>query len=341
MKYSLFIEEVDEIERLIKLNRKVLCTLRAEETVLFKKSMHKNITIEIYTFWENFVKKLIYHCYSNYKKILVDKKFLIKFFQHVNEKPYVRQLFLQSIDENRLNITKENLCHSNNLTFKELNNLFKRMTFDTNEFKKHVQNYSKLDQAIIELKNNSIDPVFEEIKSRYDSFEYLQAYLDLFVDNRNTVAHQYEITQIYSLDQFECILNFVKITTEIVFEFCVSQLLKKGRIKKQKVCNILYPVRVIKGNSSENAIIWIRNSSKKVINKNEKIYCLDRKNDIYRIANIISIRNKTREECNEILPLEDYSVEIETEASLNNRNNKFITCGLKSECEEYDYNVVV
>ena len=69
MNYNLILEEIDDIYKIINLNKKILLALEEKEEILFKKSFNKNLTIEIYTFWENFCKELVYDCYSKYKKM--------------------------------------------------------------------------------------------------------------------------------------------------------------------------------------------------------------------------------------------------------------------------------
>lgn len=342
MEYSLYESELQNIQDIIDLNRKIQGTLKGKELRVFKNTLHKNLVIEIYTFWENFSKSIIYDCYFNYKKLLVDKRFLVNFFKNVNEKSYVRQLFLKNIEENKLNITIENLCYSNNLTFKELESLFKRVMFDVNDFYKHIDGFPELQETIKSLQDSSIEPVFEEVKSRYDTREYVEAYLDLLVNNRNSVAHQYKITEIYSLEQFQDIFNFIKIMVLVVVEFVTSQLLKKGLIKKEIVSNLLHPVKVIRSNSNnKSAILWVRNSSCKSINKNEKFYYYDRAKKIYRMANILTVLDKDKNDCDYMIPYEDYSIEVKTISPIKNTYKSFILCRLKSQCKDFQYKIIV
>lgn len=342
MEYSLYESELQNIQEVIDLNRKIQGRLKGKELRVFKNTLHKNLVIEIYTFWENFSKSIIYDCYSNYKKLLVDKRFLVRFFKSVNEKSYVRQLFLKNIEENKLNITIENLCYSNNLNFRELELLFKRVMFDVNDFYKHIDGFPGLQEAIKNLQESSIEPVFEEVKSRYDTREYVEAYLDLLVSNRNCVAHQYKIIEIYSIEQFQYILDFIKIMVLVVVEFTTSQLLKKSIIKKEIVSNILHPIKVIKSNSNNSsAILWVRNSSSESINKNERFYYYDRVKKIYRMANILKVLDKDRNDYDYIIPYEDYTVEVKTIAPIKNTYKSFILCRLKTQCRDFEYKIIV
>lgn len=341
MEHNLYEKQLKDIQEIIDLNKKIQQQLNGKELRLFKNTLHKNLVIEIYTFWENFAKNVIYNCYFNYKKILVDKRFLVNFFKNVNEKSYVRQLFLKNIEENKLNITMENLCHSNNLNFKELESLFKRVMFDINDFYKHIDGFPGLDSSIQDLIDSFVEAEFEEVKGRYESKEYVEAYLNLLVDKRNSVAHTYEITEIYSIDQFEKILNFIKNIVLLVIEFCTSQLLKKGLANNEKVSDILYPVRVIKSNSKECGIIWIRNSSNRIMKKNDKFYCLDKSKKIYRMADVVRALDSKKSECEELIPFKDYTLEIKTASSIKSSYKSFILCKLKSQCNPYEYNIKV
>ncbi|ETT45728.1 hypothetical protein C162_20381 [Paenibacillus sp. FSL R7-269] len=341
MSYNALSQDIGEILEIIKINGNILGTLHGKDASLFKKSSHKNLIIEIYTFWENFSKKIVFSYFENYKKILVDKNFLVNYFQHVQEKSYTRKLFLNSIDENKFNITPENLCYSNNLNFKELKSLFQRIMFNENEFAKHTENHKELETALEDLKNNQIVPIFKDIKTRYEVIEYVEAYLNVLVENRNIVSHQYQLVEVYTLKQFESILNFIKIMSSLVYEYCESQLLIKAIEKEELVCKRIFPLRVYKGNSrGQTAIIAIRNSFHKIITKDTKLYCYDRANKIFRKVEIIKIF-KFEKEHYEILPLETSTLEVQTVATINNRNHNFIIYALNPNTETYSYELVV
>ncbi len=341
MNYNLILEEIDDIYKIINLNKKILLALEEKEEILFKKSFNKNLTIEIYTFWENFCKELVYDCYSKYKKIIIDKDFLVGYFEHVQEKSFIRRLFLESIDDNKIDIKKEILCASNKLNFKQLNELFQRIRFSCNDFKKHVNDFKKLDRAIIRLKEECIFPKFKEIKSSPSTLEYLEAYLDLIVENRNKVAHQYNIDEIYTLEQFEVILDFIKIVVFIVFEFCVSQIIKKSKDKQEVISKRIFPLCVIRSNSAEKtAIIGIRNNTRKVINKDTQLYFYDKSKNIYRMTNILKIVEDGKE-CYEMLPINSYSVEIDTHAAVKTKNNRFEIHKIIHNYNPFEYKVVV
>lgn len=344
MNYDFFIKDLDEISQIISLDKKLMKKLTGSDIPLFKQSLHKSLTIALYTFWENFCKKLIYDCYTRYKKILVDKDFLINYFENIQEKSYTRQLFLKSIEDNKFHIKIDNLCYSNNLSFNELKSLFKRLLFDTNEFAKHVDRFSKLDIAILELRNNAIIPEFKEIKSTHDTIECFEAYINLLVENRNKVAHQYIIDEIYTLEQFESILNFIRVATLLVFEFCTSQILKKAQLKGEKIHKRIFPLCIIKSNScNKTGIVGIRNTTKRIIKQNSNLYWYDKEKEIFRILHIIKIvRNGITS--SEILPLDACSIEVDTNASIKNTRKKtkqFIIYDLTETCDSYEYQVMI
>lgn len=337
MKYNLLTKELDEIKDIISLNEKILNNLNGVESSLYKKAAHKNITISIYTFWENYCKELIYSYYENYKKIILNKRFLINYFQHVQEKPYTRKLFINSIDENKINITKENLCHSNNLSFEELKSLFKRIMFNIGDFEKHMNDFPKLEDTVNQLQIQGIAPIYKGNKVKYNVADHVEGYLNLIVENRNSVSHQYEIVEIYNSTQFELILEFIRSLTLLIFEYCESQLIKKADIAGEKVYKRLFPIGVIKSNSGGNtAIIGIRNTSKRSLTKDTNLYYFDKQKSVYKILNIVKIV-QDGEEKKEVLPLETYSLEVQTNAALKKTNNKFFICDLLPSSNEFEY----
>lgn len=341
MKYALLIQGIEEIKERILLDKEILNKLDPQKKLIFKKSAHKSLTIEIYTFWENFCKSLAYQCYNDYKGVLLDKRFLVNFFQFVQEKSYTRQLFLKGIDDNKIDITKDNLCHTNNMNFKELKALFKRIMLEVEEFEKHINGFSGIEQIKNKLQSSQVIPAFDEANPNYSLMGYFEAYLNLIVTNRNIVAHEYQINEIYSLEQLELLVEFIELATGVVFEFCVSQIIKKSELKKINSYKRFYPLKVIKSNAGgSNAIIGIGNVSNLSINREEELFYFDREMKIYRIAKIVKIC-ENRTECNQILPLHQYSLEIQTAATINSRNPNFKIGKLYKNNIEYKYPIVV
>lgn len=341
MNYNLILEELDEIYKIISLNKKVLSNLHEDEAILFKKSYNKNLIIEIYTFWENFCKELIYDCYCKYKKIIIDKDFLVNYFEHVQEKSFVRKLFLESIDDNKIDIKKDTLCASNNLNFDQLNDLFKRVRFSKNDFVKHVGGSKNLEKVVKCLQNRSIYPKFNEIKSKRSTIEYVEAYLNLIVEDRNRVAHQYNIVDFYNLEQFQSILDFMKEITFIIFEFCMSQLIKKSNKMDENISKRIFPICVIRSNSGDKtAIIGIKNNTKNIINKDMQLYFYDKNKNIYRMVKILRIVRNEKEYL-EMLPTHSYSIEVNTNASIKTTNNRFKIYKISNEYNQFSYEVVV
>lgn len=69
MEYNLYEKQLKDIQEIIDLNKKIQQQLNGKELRLFKNTLHKNLVIEIYTFWENFAKNVIYNCYFNYDEL--------------------------------------------------------------------------------------------------------------------------------------------------------------------------------------------------------------------------------------------------------------------------------
>lgn len=340
MKYETLSVQLKEIPQIIELNKEILQTIDGQKKNLLKKSTHKNLIIEIYTFWENYTKSTIYTCYKNYKKIIVDREFLVRYLEGVHEKSYTRQLFFENITDNKINITKENLCYSNNLNYNQLLDLFKRIGFDKNDFNKHIEGNPKIIGVLEELKREII-PVFQNTEREKQIKDYIQSYLDMIVEERNKVAHQYEIDDLYSPNQFELLLTFISVLSEVVFEYCSSQLIKKSLEKNVSITQFFQSLMVIKGNSRESsAIVGVESISDSIYSKDDTLFCYDRSKDIYRVLNIekVIVNN---EEVEAILPNSKCSIEVRTLSKINKDNPDFKICSLNTHADEFEYALLI
>lgn len=340
MKYDNFINALNEIPSIITLDKYLLSKLNGESRSLFKKSNHKNLVIDIYTCWENYTKLLLFHCYENYKKVIVDKDFLLAYFQRINEKSYTKKLFSESIEENKITINQENLCYSNNLNWNEMLDLFNRLGFNKEDFIKHLNNNIKLEEAINDLKEY-VQPISEDRAHISSNLELTKSYLNMVVDFRNSVAHQYEINEILNLSQLDKIYKFIKTLSEIVFEYCVSQIIKKSESKSISIIEKLLPISIIRGNSSgTTAIIAIKNTSLNKYTKDSMFFCYDTTSQIYRILKIKEIRYLDKK--NDYIEHDkEYSIEVETHSKLSNKNHNFVICSINERCEDFMYSIVI
>ena len=335
-----FCREYEDLYESIQLKRKILGSLAGRDLTIFKKMTHRNLVLSIYTSWDNVIKRTVYDSFLNYKEIIVDANFIKKYFKSVSEKRYVYADFINNISENQFSITLENLCFSNNLNSKELFELLKRMKFDINALGTHISKDYRITHAITNLKNSGVALIIKGTERPQNTFDYFIAYLDLLIESRNSIAHKYDDDYHFNIDQLDYYLKFIICSTITINEFIQSQVLIKAKEKKIRVSSIFYPIKVIRSSDTNGrSIIGIRNISNKVFTKNSKLYCFDKADNIYRELKVTKIM-KDRDETLEILPYEDYSLEVLSLVKIKKDAN-FKICALKDTSLPFNYQIIV
>lgn len=359
MNYNILNEDFNKVLELIELEETIFNLLDGKQKYLYKKAIHKNVIIELYTFWENFVKNVIYSTYTDYKKLIVNEKFLKKYFKQINENSYVRKKFLENINENVIEITIETLCHSNNLNDSVLRQLLGRINFDVTDLDKHIDSSANLKCSIQELNNSSIKPIKSE-GIKVDSLEefvqltsettqnitelrfldQVNSYLYTLIELRNEVSHSYTITEIYNLKDLKMLAEFIFDLCVIILEFIGSQLIKKSILSNQNVIQRLYPLKVFKNNSNDFCIVGINNFTREVLNVEQDLFMYSRGKQIYKFARIESI--KINEEfINELLPYQTAALKLKTDAVLRSDHKTFHLYSLKSFKDEFEYKLIL
>ncbi|PGR23031.1 hypothetical protein COC52_24880 [Priestia megaterium] len=343
MHYNNLMIESKNLQDLFTMEEKIINLLPQDDARKYRRIIHKNLVIEIYTFWENFVKELIFECYKKYKKVIVNTQFIKRYFKSIQDNSYIRKVFLGNITDEGFNITIESLCHSNNLNYDVLTDLYSKLCFDKNDFAIHLNENTSLSCTINDLKGNFVEPIFDETtKPPYNKIQNIKGYLQVLVASRNTVAHQYQVSEIFTLNQLQSIFNFIVALCEVIIEYCSSQILKKSAEMKENISKRVFPKLIIRSNSKERtAILWIRSYSKKIVPKNKALFCYDKNSGIYRKASIVQIKNKDQQDCTEILPYEDYSIEINTDSMIRQRHKAFNICILEDEIPEYTHSISI
>ncbi|MCA0386251.1 MAG: hypothetical protein LCH34_11700 [Firmicutes bacterium] len=335
-----FCKEYEDLYESIQLKRKILSTLSGRDLTIFKKMTHRNLVLSIYTSWDNVIKRSVYDSFVNYKEIIVDASFIKKYFKSVNEKRYVYADFISNISDNQFLITLENLCFSNNLNSKELFELLKRMKFDVNALRVHILKDYRVASAINNLKESGVALIFKGTERPQNIFEYFIAYLDLLIESRNSIAHKYEDDYHFNIDQLDYYLKFIICSTITINEYIQSQVLIKAQEKKVRISNRFYPLKVIRSSDANGrSIIGIRNISSKVFSKDTILYCYDKTENIYREVKIAKIM-KNSKEVQEILPYEDYSLEVYCQVKIKSEV-KFKICAIRSTSLLFNYQIIV
>ena len=59
------------------------------------------------------------------------------------------------------------------------------------------------------------------------------------------------------------------------------------------------------------------------------------------MANILTVLDKDKNDCDYMIPYEDYSIEVKTISPIKNTYKSFILCRLKSQCKDFQYKIIV
>lgn len=342
MNYNHLITQSEKLEELFLMERKIFNLLSSDDALKYRRIIHKNLVIEIYTFWENFAKELIFHFYKKYKKVIVNTMFIKRYLKSVQANSHIRNVFLGNITDDGFNITIDSLCHSNNLSYSVLTELYKKICFDLDDFSIHVKESIELDTAISELKSNSVDPIFDEEKPPYSKLNYVKGYLEVLVRSRNIVAHQYQVTEIFKIDQLQSISKFVVALCSVMIEYCSSQVIKKSIEKEESISKRMFPKAIFRSNTQGGtALLWIRSYSKTAIHKESDLFAYDKSTGIYKKVEIRQIMDNHQKVCDQILPYVDYSIEVSTECKIRKRHQTFNVCALQENIPEYSYSISI
>ncbi len=349
MKYEITRIELSDLKKTLDLNEKIYNLIEGKDKADYKVIKHKSAIIEIYTFWENFIKQLVYDCYYEYKNLIVDERFLINYFRNIHEKSHTRDIFKNNFDNGKIEISKESLCFSNNMSFKEMKNIFKRIGFNVEDILKHLSDNPDLQTTINNLNNIGVIPVVEDEEGNDGTERHtkrntnlFESYINLLVEDRNAVAHQRDIQIVYNSCQLNELYNFVKVICEAVYEYSFSQLIIKSKQKRKpaSISNTFYPIAVYSENTgSNNSIIGIRNMSSHTISKDSEFYCFDDEKKLYRTLKIMECRHDGKTLSNFLNPYQDYSIKVKTLAPIRKQRPIFFISTAKNI--EYDFEYLI
>ncbi|MDR7696298.1 MAE_28990/MAE_18760 family HEPN-like nuclease [Lactococcus lactis] len=305
------ISQISKVKTNIEFNQRIFENLSSKEKQEYKKILHKNNLLEIYTFWENIIKDIIFSTFQEYKTSILNSKVLSNYIIDVHNKRYLRDAFHQElVEKNSIKISKDMLCASNNLTFEEIKKILKKIEFNLENLSEFINSDNRIIESMEELKKNDIIPLNSSdtdiVKNNKDT---CFAYVNLIVEERNKIAHGSASDEIYNSEKFlliyDFIYNLVRCFNNYLI-YCTTGLPKTN-------FRNLYIVEVIRSNNSDtNAILCIKNLSGHIISKNTTLYiCID---NILKPAYIKEIRTEDKVKTNEdIQPFTSYSIEVYTE----------------------------
>lgn len=357
MEYAELKQEFNNIRDLIDLEKLIVEQLDGNNRLRYREVIHKTLVIELYTFWENFVKNLVYDVYADYKNLVVNEEFIKRYFKNINENAYLRKKFLDNIQDDKINVTVETLCHSNNLTEKVLKDLFMRINFDPNELDLHLKNAESLREALEKLNESSIQKIERSTLTSLEDGEHVSQdlnissrqvhncydYLNTLVQLRNDVAHNFHVDEIYVLDDFEKFADFMFELCMIILEFSKSQIIKKIIDKTDNSISVLrrlYPKEIFKQTDNGTCIVGVNNFGNKIITLETIMYLYSPSLKIFRIAIVKNIQQH-RSNVLEALPYQQVGLELKTNMNLIRSKPHFHLFHFNELKVEYDYTLTI
>lgn len=201
-----------------------------QEKKLFKTHetiMNKYFAISIYTCWETFVQKFMFYLLSDYSDILFDKILFKKYLNSAFEKNYHKKRFLETFLDEKTEIIPEILFSSNNMTLSEVKKLITRLSFDYNRLRDKINKDSLVITELKRLDDLGIYPTLKNEKAK-KPFDKVEGYIQLLVEVRNDLSHNYGQFESYSIDQMLSLINFVECIQEIFIDFSMLEVIYRG-----------------------------------------------------------------------------------------------------------------
>lgn len=180
-----------------------------------EKIINKNYILSLYTIWETYVKKKIYDTYIDYEYLLHTEEFLRNYLKKSFGKSYLSNIFLSDLKNTK--VKKEILCQSNNLNWREMEDLFTTIRFEKQNLEYLINNSKDLSSIVSVLKNSGVMPIQEKVSRSI--LESVKGYLTLIINLRNTISHTYKMEMdehlsnrqmIVLVDLFKCLIGIIE-----------------------------------------------------------------------------------------------------------------------------------
>lgn len=297
---------------------------------IIEKGMLKSLIVAIYADWESYVKSRISDFFRENKKHIYDNVFLKKYLDVAISNSYTRNTLIDSfiIEEGfkiNLDIKKEILCASNNMTIKEFMNILGRLNFDVEEFKSRINDgksecFEKLRTSLKQLWNLGLE--IQKAKA----IDSLEEFFKILVDTRNSISHTFICDESFTPEQLKIFIEIVINMKDILnrnlafksmeLEFH-SELSKFDEITFEKV------IKSNKGDGNYTSIIHIQSGKNKF--KNNDCIIIKNKSKICP-GKILKIKDKKCMDVDVVECDKDYSLEIDTDISIQKSSKLEMFC---------------
>ncbi|KOP31391.1 hypothetical protein ADM98_00635 [Exiguobacterium sp. BMC-KP] len=229
-----------------------------------EKIINKNFVLSFYTIWETYAKKKVYDTYIDYEHILHTEDFIKRYLKKSFGKVYLSSIFLKDLRNTK--VKKDILCQSNNLNWKEFEDLLLVIGFNKELIVDRINSSDDLSSLIKILKESGITPVQDSLSNSI--FDNIKGYLSLVIDLRNTISHTYkmEIDEHLTNKQMITLIDLMKCLINIIEKYFEDEILKMylHLNRTDTTIKILKVILGCNGSGSQTAILEIKVTDKAV-----------------------------------------------------------------------------
>lgn len=300
--------KISEYISLIELHDNRLFKLKDINLNQLKETLHKNVILGIYTCWENFIRDIIFDsCILKFHSVFLSFDFWQKVLPSIFEKGYTKKPFIESLNKKNTYLTKELVCSSNNMNYKEVKRLFKILGICTDTYLSDAIKYSKIMtnkvenmQAIIPFRG---DELTREAPNVTVIVNTAIKYIDSLVEYRNEIAHAYKLDEFLNAEQLRLYAEFVILLIDTIYKMLASYIVSKEYLNpNSKIAKVtkLDAIHLEGGQSQKNPAVieinYLTNGKERIKDKEFWIYDI-KKSHCIEIKNEIIMRNEKENRC--------------------------------------------
>ncbi|HGO5815846.1 TPA: HEPN domain-containing protein, partial [Mannheimia haemolytica] len=307
---------------------------------IYRETINKIFIIDLYTNWEQFIKKSIRHIYDDYKNILLQEPSLIR--RIFNDK--IKKARDIKLDENGAIDFKKLLTNSNNMKFLALREIISSIGLNTNYLSEDLKEDKGLSDSIKQLKGTGISFMQDQDTTQSEPSD-ISNIIYTIVELRNEYAHTGKSnTSFFNECQMDTYCTFFEKLISRISIF-LSNELKKIIFEYYSTFDksIKLEITDIIRENTRTSLSALKISSNRVI-KNPKAYysflqeeiiCIDNKS-VYKYypANLSKIENLEEIEIDTITKGEQFIL-LDTQFKIRRSKNCKLTIYLFKHKKDY------
>lgn len=272
------------------------------------------------------IKEQIFMFYQANKLLLNNDIILSKYMEAAVKNSHTRRLFTNSVDEFSFKIEKDILCASNNIKYSVLSDLAARLDLPYADFSNYLDNTSSENITNIMVTVESLHLSGMDINMSRNS-ENILNYLDIIVEQRNRISHEYKMSQKFSITQLRLFIDFFDHLELVFLDYLNSQipLLEKNKVinecdnNQYSSTTVKKIIRSNTGNKRVTLILHINPTENNFI-VNSKIMIFkkldNKKKSMCEFGQIKKIVNDQSQEIREYTDTQQVTIEVETNLSI-------------------------